>query len=571
MLMTFLRKAACFTLILLLVSLAQAACTDVAPDGSCCWNRFNLEPANLVQVAAPTIVDLNETTGNLLVRGPLPLVIRNGSGNNPATSPCMNHSEWRFAYEELDVIMQSRSSPAYFTDTQRVRLASALETFDLSDYELIVISLIDDGAVDIAYLTVEEREFGGNFSNCSEPLKAGTIRGQDGHLIWSPVGFCASGDCHDLLYTDGAYCGYANLIDQIQTLVNEEALSGKKRLIYYHCVLGTDRTGGVTIGYLLRTNPDMTYCQALTYAQYLGKTSPPPQWTPNQASRNLAHAYCLAINGSCSVSCTSELTCPEPEIQDSADDSSSPIVVLVQPGGPAGSMIDFIFDDYDEIDGSRSNADVTIHHIHVVPSAAVTDPVLRVLPVSGIGQEKRLSGRAFTKYYEIDLLRVPDGSIAKAFIQFSLQEGYLASLHIQPEDVVMLRWDGTQWTELPTTLDHITRGRIFYTTETSGFSYFAVTNRLPAPVTPAIDEAGDDPVETASGICIPCSAVSGTYPADAAPTQVLAAQPTETPDSTPSPAAENPPSSGLPVSAFAATAGIATAGGYLVRRWRIRR
>lgn len=322
----------CLLLVLGLIPIADGACLqgtcpsnmyDAAPDGTCCWARFNLNLSNIWPLDAPmlkgppSIVDINPDNGNLLIRGALPLVIRDGPGNSCKNSPCMNHSDWHFAYDELNTILISRSMtsqyrPEYFTDAQDERLKQDLRTFNLSDYELIVISFIDDKDADRSSLEAEIREFGGNFSNCSGNLSPGTIRGEQGYLIWSPVGFCDSGeltqDCQEKLYNGTTingmteYCSYYQLIDQISLLMQEP--SQKKRLIYYHCVLGKDRTGGVTLGYLLSKYPDMTYCDALTYTRYMGKTSGPTNYDdPNKGSLNLASAYCNATRGNCTTTC----------------------------------------------------------------------------------------------------------------------------------------------------------------------------------------------------------------------------------------------------------------------------
>jgi hypothetical protein len=290
------------------------ACSDPSPD-----SPFNLQQENREYIAVPTVVDINEENGNLLVRGPIPLILRNGPGNCPATSPYLNQSDWRFAYDELNGFMRNASGPAYFSDSERNHISGVLRTFDLADYQVIDVSLLWSGE-EQSYLDAEERAFGGNFSTCTGPLNPGTIHGQNGNMIWSPLGTantCVNISCaNPVLYTNTSYnntgpsCSMINLIRQIDTLMKEKDPSGKKRLIYYHCTLGRDRTGAVTISYLLQRHPEMSYCQALQYAEDLGRTSPPPQYfnggtIPLPEAQTLALAYCTAINGRNCSACTS--------------------------------------------------------------------------------------------------------------------------------------------------------------------------------------------------------------------------------------------------------------------------
>ncbi len=126
------------------------------------------------------------------------------------------------------------------------------------------------------------------------------IHGQKGYLVWYPFGSgdaCEDGAClnavldNDTVFnTTGRSCSQVNLIAKLDTLMEEKDPSGKKRLIYYHYNGGKDRTGAVTIGYLLRVHPEMSYCRALTYAEYLGRRSPPPQY----CRRNGASVPCPA-------------------------------------------------------------------------------------------------------------------------------------------------------------------------------------------------------------------------------------------------------------------------------------
>lgn len=279
---------------------------DLAADGTtCCYNRFNLQEENRQQLVPPTVVDINEVTGNLLVRGPMPLLIRNGAGNPPATMGCKDHDDWTFAKASLDGMIAKEKSfvPAYFTPGKSSTLTTEMKNFDLSEYQLIVISLVDNGAVDSQYLSIEQRDFGGASSQCSAPLVPGTIDGQAGNLVISTTGFCNANDpanaqCQVRLNQDAdGFCSYANLITQIETLMKERDASGKKRLIYFHCVLGNDRTGGVTMGYLMKAF-GLSYVDAETFATNLGDPAGRAH-QPNAASRTLALAYCQLIKGSC--------------------------------------------------------------------------------------------------------------------------------------------------------------------------------------------------------------------------------------------------------------------------------
>jgi hypothetical protein len=293
-------------LVLLATSASAFSCyeTPAAPDGTCCLKIYNLEESNRAQLAGPVVVDYAESTGNLLVRGPLPLIVRNGTGQS---GNCMNQSDWRFAYDELNTMMQNKkssSAPAYFPDSKQAALIRDMQNFNLDDYRIIDISLLDHGEINSQEFDVLLREFGGVKSTCSAPLAGGSVNGQAGNLISSAFAFCPHLDqqCKDTIDADvGNTCSYSGRIDQIITLMDEKDPSGKKRLIYYHCVLGSDRTGSITIGYLQKTIPSLSFIHAYRYAEYLGKKTQGGDavWPPNPAAKNASLAYCQKIGADC--------------------------------------------------------------------------------------------------------------------------------------------------------------------------------------------------------------------------------------------------------------------------------
>lgn len=300
--------------ILALVPAVQGADTN-ATDKTYCQNRFNLVPENKVQISVPTVVDIDVTTGNLLVRGQIPLVVRDGTGN---AGGCRMHANWTYSYDGLNRLMQDKKGfvPAYFNaqnknDEKIAALQSAMATFNLDDYEVIDISLLNskpEGNDMVEFATIRDA-FKGVSSTCNATLVDTTFHGRNGNAVLSDFYFCKDGaddaNCVRSMVVDDVTpgsCSYSGRIDQIVALMaGKDQQPGKKRLIYYHCSQGSDRTGSITMGYLQKTIPGMSYVHALHYAEYLGKEEQgrDAMWPVGYGADTAALAYCQFIEGYC--------------------------------------------------------------------------------------------------------------------------------------------------------------------------------------------------------------------------------------------------------------------------------
>ncbi len=303
-------------ILIALVPAVQSADTNTT-DGTYCQNRFNLVPENKVQISVPTVVDIDIATGNLLVRGQIPLVVRDATGN---AGGCREHADWSYSYDGLNKLMQDKKGfvPAYFNaenknDEKIAAIRGAMANFNLDDYEVIDISLLNAnpyGNDMVEFATIRDA-FGGVSSTCNATLLDTTFHGRNGNAILSDFYFCNTADgandpnCARSMVMDNVdpgSCSFSGRIDQIVALMaGKDQKPGKKRLIYYHCSQGSDRTGSITMGYLQKTIPGMSYVHALHYAQYLGKENQgaDAMWPVGCGADNSALAYCQYIGADC--------------------------------------------------------------------------------------------------------------------------------------------------------------------------------------------------------------------------------------------------------------------------------
>ncbi len=285
-----------------------------ATDNTYCQNRYNLDFSTRNNISVPTIVDIDIATGNLLVRGQVPLNLRDAPDN---AHGCRMHDDWYYAYDGMNALMQDKRSfvPAYFTsdnyrnDAKAAAIRRAMADFSLDQYEVIDISLLTHQGNDIQEFGPISQAFGNGYSLCTGPLKNSPFHGRNGSAVWSDVHFCPPGlaidaACTQSMTEDGVSadsCAYASRIGQIIALLAGEGQApGTKRLIYYHCSQGSDRTGAITMSYLQKTIPSMSFVDARHYAEYLGREgNDGSRWPVSNGCDTAALAYCEHIGGSC--------------------------------------------------------------------------------------------------------------------------------------------------------------------------------------------------------------------------------------------------------------------------------
>lgn len=212
---------------------AVSGAISVGQSSSDCRTQF--DPSRVA------IVDENASYGNLLIRGNFPL-----NCENPRA----------FAYNQLEMKMKQLKGAS----------------FNLGEYEIILVTLINN-AGNVNDLQAEERVLGLNPAaiNCQNQYQDGTPDlyrclndyrakpysnvnpAQPPHqLYWWPLWICGADNC-TVLDTYSA-CKFNELPQHLNTLLNSlpSSTTGKtKRLIYFHCEHGCDRTGVVHAAYIM--------------------------------------------------------------------------------------------------------------------------------------------------------------------------------------------------------------------------------------------------------------------------------------------------------------------------------
>ncbi len=219
------------------------------------------------------IVDMDAATGNILVRGNLPLVKKTMDACYPGEDRC-------HAYDEIAAKMQ-----------ERMQAIDPETVFDITQYEVIDF-VLHDGAGNRAELDVLMKALGRNvtfvtcgakwlpFQGCSEWDPETLYAAVDGSkklqgLIWWPMYPCGNKPCGDTIKIFDDYTETQVALDKfkftqasahLKELLTTPSPTGRKRLIYFHCIQGADRTGTLHLVYIMDNNPHLTFAQALDRA-----------------------------------------------------------------------------------------------------------------------------------------------------------------------------------------------------------------------------------------------------------------------------------------------------------------
>jgi hypothetical protein len=155
-------------------------------------------------------------------------------------------------------------------------------------------------------------------------------------------------------------------------------------------------------------------------------------------------------------------------------------------------------------------------------------------------------------------------TISEAVISFTVPVTWLTEHQLTPPNVVMYHLVEQTWVALPTTLVKVVNGVAYYTAASPGFSRFAITGQ--AGITSATPLATLTPAGQTYGDLAPATATKNPAPATVA-VRPVTTQTTAIP-------APSQPAPALPLLTIAIAGGIIVvlvAGGFLIRRWWIRR
>lgn len=244
--------------------------------------------------ARTAVVDENTDYGNLLVRGNFPL-----DCNTPRS----------FAYDDLNTKLKQIKGPS----------------FNLNEYEIVLVSLINN-AGNLEDLKTEEIIFGlkpdtdikcqNDYSDGTPALyecldsyrcksySASTPTQQPQNFYWWPLWICGADGCTTL--DTYAYSKLQDLPKKMNDLINTVPpyAGGKtRRLVYFHCEHGCDRTGTVHAAYMMFKDKE-TKALSLQKAVELANAAILQEGNcMKEGYLALARKYCFYIYGTGNAKC----------------------------------------------------------------------------------------------------------------------------------------------------------------------------------------------------------------------------------------------------------------------------
>ena len=192
----------------------------------------------------------------------------------------------------------------------------------------------------------------------------------------------------------------------------------------------------------------------------------------------------------------------------------------------------------------------------IVTGTKLSDLIVTGTVQNGAGTNMTVPQGIVFQYIRLEPARYT--SISKAVINFTVPQSWLDENHIDPKSIVLYHQPADGWEVLPTTVLSTKDGTVYFSAESDGFSLFAIAG-TPTVVTPEVTTM------TNQGIM---GGIVQTPAPIAAMKEPVTTQTTAPPAAIPQPAASSPLAT---IVLIIAAIGVLGAGGFMARRWWIRR
>ena len=220
------------------------------------------------------------------------------------------------------------------------------------------------------------------------------------------------------------------------------------------------------------------------------------------------------------------------------------------------------------VPGKSSTTEVNVGGNSAVTQVAITGTGISGAIVTGTvvsGPGLNAAPPTPMVYEYVDITPARYTTISDALISFKVPVTWLTERQLTPPNVVMYHLVEKTWVALPTTLVKVENGVAYYTAVSPGLSRFAITGQF--NITSATPLATLTPAGQTYGNLSPKTSVTKT------PTPVVVTVRPVTTQTTAIPAVSQP-APALPLPTIAIAGGVVVvliAGGFLIRRWWIRR